>query len=31
MREQKTRYGVLAMVMVAGMIGAVAALDSIPT
>ena len=31
MREQKTRYGVLAMVMVAGMIGIVAALDSIPT
>ena len=31
MREQKTRYGVLAMVMIAGMIGAVAALDSIPT
>lgn len=31
MRANKTRYGVLAMVMVAGMIGAVAALDSIPT
>ena len=31
MREQKTRYGVLAMIMIAGMIGAVAALDSIPT
>ena len=31
MREQKTRYGVLAIVMIAGMIGAVAALDSIPT
>ncbi len=31
MRDQKTRYGVLAMVMVLGMIGAVAALDSIPT
>ena len=30
MREQKTKYGVLAMVMVAGMIGAIAALDSIP-
>lgn len=31
MRENKTRYGVLAMIMVAGMIGVVAALDSIPT
>ncbi len=31
MRESKTRYGVLAMIMVAGMIGAVAALDSMAT
>lgn len=31
MRENKTRYGLLAVLMLAGMIGAVAALDSIPT
>jgi len=31
MRENKTRYGVLAVMMIAGMIGAVAALESVPT
>lgn len=30
MRENKTKYGVLAVLMVIGMIGAVTALDSIP-
>lgn len=31
MRDTKVKFGVLAMVMVIGMIGIVAALDSIPT
>ncbi len=31
MRENKTKYGVVALMMVIGMIGTVAALESIPT